>query len=409
MNLAEMLGYADIGQLSRIADVYHCDCNSHSKNDLIQSILRAISNKEGFKNVVSSMSWEEKRFLNSLLFDSQNAFSLEELIARVQLSRFDLEAQHGAVSSASSQPAASVKREGSVTSASGKRTRKARAEVQKQQPQTPREIISRFKQTGWLFNGFSGPSRYLFHIPDDLKTRFGDELARQLRSSLRYTGEPEGFRDEQGLLAEDLLALLHYTARQEPPLNAEGSMYKRNVQQLLDSLHIREELPARGAWRFGYGRRIKDYPNRLSLLYDYAYYNELLAEQGEKLVLTAKGQRWAEERILEEPTRIYRFWLRLYKGAVPNLLSLAGWVDRLADQWVTVASLRTALEPLIKPYYYDNPSAIFDERILRMMMHQGLLQIGEKQGEGMVIRMTRIGRAVVAGVYVAVHDRIELE
>ncbi len=89
MNLSEMLGYADIGQLSRIADVYRCECNSHSKNELIQSILRAISNKEGFKNQISSMTWEEKRFLNSLLFDSQNAFSLEELIARVQQSRFD--------------------------------------------------------------------------------------------------------------------------------------------------------------------------------------------------------------------------------------------------------------------------------------------------------------------------------
>lgn len=405
MNLAEMLGYADIGQLSRIADVYDCECNSHSKNDLIQSILRAIGNKEGFKNVVGSMSWEEKRFLNSLLFDSQNAFSLEELIARVQLSRFDVEAQNRSdfSVSVSAEPSPADDR------SKGKRTKKAKASKLKPEPQTPREMISRFKQTGWLFNGFSGPSRYLFHIPNDLKTRFGEELARQLRSSLRYTDEPEGFRDEQGLLADDLLALLQYIGRHEPALNAEGAMYKRLLQQLLESLHIREELPARGAWRFGYGRRIKDYPNRLSLLYDYAYYNELLSEQGEKLVLTVKGQQWLEERLLEEPTRLYRFWLRLYKGAVPNLLSLAGWVDRLANQWVTVESLRSALEPLIKPYYYDSASSIFDQRIVRMMMHLGLLRIGEKQGEGTVIRMTRIGHAVVAGVYVAVHDRIELE
>lgn len=34
MNFADMLGYADIAQLSRIADVYQCECNGHSKRML---------------------------------------------------------------------------------------------------------------------------------------------------------------------------------------------------------------------------------------------------------------------------------------------------------------------------------------------------------------------------------------
>ncbi|MBJ6363548.1 hypothetical protein ACFOQM_20195 [Paenibacillus sp. GCM10012307] len=399
MNLAEMLGYADIGQLTRIAEVYRCECNSHSKNELIQSILRAISNKEGFKNQIHSMTWEEKRFLNSLLFDSQNAFSLEELIARVQQSRFDTE----------QQAPKSVQDEEKRGKATVKKSRKSKQAGIRQEPASPRDLVVKFKQTGWLFNGLTGPGRYLFHVPGDLKERFGEELGRQLRSSLHYVDEPEGFRDEQGLAADDLLTLLQFTGKHEIALNAEGAMYKRMLQQLLDSLHIREEIPARGAWRFGYGRRIKDYPNRLSLLYDYAYYNGLLIEDEAVLKLTAKGQQWVADRRMEEPTLLYKFWLRLYKGAVPNLLSLASWIDKLGDRWVTVHSLEAVLEPFIKPYYYDTPQSIIEQRIIRMMMHVGLLRIGEKQGTGQVLRMTKIGHAVVAGVYVAGDDKIELE
>ncbi len=267
----------------------------------------------------------------------------------------------------------------------------------------------KFKQTGWLFNGFTGPGRYLFHVPGDLKERFGDELGRQLRSSLHYLEEPEGFRDEQGLMSDDLLTLLQFAGKHEIALNTEGVMYKRVLQQLLESLHIREEIPARGEWRFGYGRRIKDYPNRLSLLYDYAYYNQLLIEDGGRLLLTPKGEQWVVNRRLEEPTLLYKFWLRLYKGAIPNLLSLANWIDRLGDRWVTVHSLGEVLEPFIKPYYYDTPQSILEQRIFRMMMHLGLLRIGEKQGAGQVLRMTKIGHAVVAGVYIAGNDKIELE
>ncbi len=92
MNLSDMLGYADIQQLSRIADVYRCECNGHSKNDLIQSILSTVSRNDVFEAQISSMKLEDLRFLNSLLFEARNSFSLEDLLARVQQSRFGEEA-----------------------------------------------------------------------------------------------------------------------------------------------------------------------------------------------------------------------------------------------------------------------------------------------------------------------------
>ncbi|XEC92731.1 hypothetical protein AB6A23_15140 [Paenibacillus tarimensis] len=397
MNLAEMLGYADIGQLNRIAAAYSCTCDSHSKNELIQSILRAISSKEGFQKQISSMTMEDLRFLNSLLFDPHISYSLEELIARVQQSRFESPVE----------PPINLRQEGTAApAAAGKNSKKTKKPVT---DDSPRSTIAKFKHAGWLFNGLAGPNRYLFHVPGDLKQRFCGELAKQFEAKLLRIEEPDGFRDEQKLFADDILALLDYVYQNEINLNTEGSMYKRSVQQLVERFHVFEDMPAKGAWRFGYGRRIKDYPNRMSLIYDYCYYNNLIAENGERLCLTDAGNEYRSSRTRDEPTQHYRFWLRLYKGAIPNLLSLVNWIDRLADRWVTTETLSAALVPFIKPYYYDTSTSIFEQRVLGMMMHLGLLRIGEKREVGQVVRMTKVGHAVVAGVYVAEDDRIRLD
>ncbi|MDF2963535.1 MAG: hypothetical protein K0S39_5270 [Paenibacillus sp.] len=88
MNLADMLSYADIHDLSRIAVTYNCECNGHSKNELIQSILSTVTRRDVFERQVVELSIEDVRFLNSLIFDKRGSFSIEELIARVQQSRF---------------------------------------------------------------------------------------------------------------------------------------------------------------------------------------------------------------------------------------------------------------------------------------------------------------------------------
>lgn len=46
MNLADMLTYADIGQLTAIAGRYQCECKRNSKHDLIQSILITLGSRE---------------------------------------------------------------------------------------------------------------------------------------------------------------------------------------------------------------------------------------------------------------------------------------------------------------------------------------------------------------------------
>ncbi|MFS0722632.1 hypothetical protein [Paenibacillus sp. 1P07SE] len=370
MKLAEMLGYADIEQLNRIAEQYRLQCNSHSKNELIQTILSTISRREAVKQQLNELTIAERRFLGTLLFDTQYAYSLEELIARVQQGRFDQEQKSAAIADRKHQPP-------------GGKSRKTRSKkIDPPQPAGPRSTIVKFKEAGWLFNGFSGSSRYLLHVPTDLRDRFREQMALTMREQLQYIEEPDGFRDEQQLLAEDVLTLLRYIRQHEPAITAEGYMYKRSILQVLESMHILEEPPGRGAWRFGYGKRMKEYPNRMSLIYDYGYYDQLFKEESGRLVIAPSGTRMLEERMLPEPTELYRFWLRLYKGAIPNILTLANWIHVLADPWVTTASLASQLLPYIKPFYYDNASDVLETRILAMMMHMGLLRIGEHHRHG---------------------------
>lgn len=390
MNLSDMLGYADIQQLSRIADVYRCECNGHSKNDLIQSILSTVSRNDVFEAQISSMKLEDLRFLNSLLFEARNSYSLEDLIARVQQSRFGNEA---------------VKEE-TETPKKTKRTKK-NAEAPSN-PLSPREMIAKFKHQGWLFNGFSGPSRYLFQVPNDLKSRFRDTLAKRFAAELQYTDEPPVYRDEQMLMHDDVTQLLHYTYHNEVQLTSDGSMYKRFTQQMLDRFGVQEELPAKGEWRFGYGRHFNHYPNRFSFVYDYCYFSKYISENQSILTVTAAGEERMAARPPGEAEQLYRFWLKLYKGPVTHLLSLVHWINALAEQWVTVESLRSVLVPFIKPYYYDDAKTILEQRIMTMMVHLGMLRLGEHPLYGTVIRMTKAGRAIVAGVSLEEKEHISL-
>lgn len=368
MNLADMLSYADIHDLSRIAGTYHCECNGHSKNELIQSILSTLTRKEVFEQQLDMLSLEDIRFLNSLLFDQRGTFSLEELIARVQQSRFDGE--------------------------------------QANQDWNPRDMITRFKRQGWLFNGYSLQTKYLFQIPQDLKRKFIDTLTKQFQQKLVLTYEPSVYRDEQKLIIDDIWNFLQYLRAQEVLLTNENVMYKRSLQQILERLAVVEEMPAKTAWRFGYGRMFRDYPNRFSFIYDYCYFNDLISEHNQVLALTEQGQARLEGIKKEDPVQVYRFWLKLYKGPISNLQSLVHWINQLASSWVTVQSVEEAIGPLIRPFYYDTPQSIFEQRILQMMMHLGLLRLGEDQQTGRVIQMTKIGIRIIEGTYVDDEERI---
>ncbi|MDO7905049.1 hypothetical protein Q5741_01315 [Paenibacillus sp. JX-17] len=352
MNLAEMLTFADIGQLNRIAAHYQCDCKRNSKHELIQSILIALGQREFFEEQVRLLTLPQLRFLNQLLFDGRHFFSLEDLQA---VARHSMDEEQGKLTG------------------------------------TPRDMITLFTKSGWLFNGTAGSNRYLFQVPGDLKERLRYVLRERFRHQTAAADEPTVYREEHHLLAEDLQLMLQFVNNHEIPLNSEGMMYRRQQQMLMEHLHIQEPLIAKGGWRFGYGRSFKDYPDRLALLYDFAVHHKWLTERGGTLKLTEAARDEADRNPEEKMIQLFRFWLKLYKGAIPNLVSLVYWVGESSRSWVLTESLMDSVGILIKPFYYDKPHDILHKRLLHMMLHLGMVRIGELPGCGTAVQMTAWG------------------
>lgn len=351
MNLADMLTYADIGQLTAIAGRYQCECKRNSKHDLIQSILIMLGSRGFMESHIEECAPADLRFMNTLLFDERSYFSLEDLMAIARQASFDTpEGKGGGY----------------------------------------REMVTRFKSGGWLFNGASQQTRYSFQVPKDLKDRFRETMGIHIKARVLQSDEPALYRSEGELTTSDLILLLRYIKENEPELNQEGAMYKRHQQGVMNALHIPEEPLSKGGWRFGYGRACEHYPPRLALLYDYVRHRQWISEEGFRLKLTSSGNAVLDEGKWDSMIHLCSFWLKLYKGAIPNLPSLVYWISISAGNWVTVSSLVDAIGWLIKPFYYDDAASIIEQRILRMMLHLGMLKLGETS-EGLVVMMTPWG------------------
>ncbi|MFD2115944.1 hypothetical protein ACFSTH_04260 [Paenibacillus yanchengensis] len=371
-NLADMLVYADINQLHKMAQLYQCECNSNSKHELIQAIMTTIHSKDTLEKQIESMSLAELRFVNSLLFEINRSYSLEDLLAKAQQSNKVVP----------------------ITAETDK--------VKSQQQ--PRELISKLRHRGFLFNGHREQTKYLFHVPRDMQHSYQAMLKKKFAQQLTYTADPALYRDEQRLLQADITITLQFIKEQDVMLIADGSMYKRYLTALLEQLHIEEQLPTKVAWRFGYGRHFTHYPDRFSLLYDYCIAQKYIAEQVTgNLTLLAPGElRLLEDKEVQaaskwkaESMRLYVHWMKVYKKAIPNMPSLVTWIVQLADQWVTLDSLEAVLLPYLNDFYYEQSTDVFRKRIVKPMIHLGLLRYGEIEEAGTVIKTTSLCKTIV--------------
>jgi hypothetical protein len=347
MNLADFLCYADIRELSRIAESCGCDCDGHSKNELIQAILNTVMRREWMDRLAANLSTADLRLINSLLFEKKPGYSLEELTARAMQAMRD--------------------------------------EMEDGRPDG-RDLIASFRRRGWLFNGCSQKTRSLMQMPEDLKSALTAAIGRRFARALTRADAPNAYRDEHGLLQADVTAFLRFVRDNVVPLTADGVIYKRLLTQLLDGLSVKEEPLGRVGFRFGYGRKFRNYPDRFSFLYDYCCHAGLIAEEGGELALTDAGVRRLEAGGKEDLWQMVRFWLRLYRGPIPNVTALAYWTLYLTEDWVTAESLVHCLRPLVKPFYYDSPETVLEKRIIRMLMHLGLIRLGEHDAHGTVLK-----------------------
>ncbi len=171
MNFADLLTYADIDHLKRMASHYGCEQENHSKNGLITSLLYHLGGSSRLRGELDSLTPAQFRFLQLLCFDSRKLFSREDLLG------------------------------------------KGRAAVDEGE-ESPRDLWILGLRKGWIFPGVTGRNRMLFEVPEDLRQRYLRLFAEMYRGQ-EETCEPAVYRDEEGLLVEDLHSFLWFLARQE--------------------------------------------------------------------------------------------------------------------------------------------------------------------------------------------------
>lgn len=335
MNLSETLTYTDIRQLHKLAKDWNCECNVHSKNELIQSLFHQLTNKYQIHQEFIELSAEEKNFLFNLMYESRNEYSKEAVYAR------------------SRQVFKEEKQKGNY-----------------------RKMLERALEKGWLFR---------INIRQDEKFILPDEVRKQWRSL--FLKEIQGIREEEvqtGVLydgthhmVQDLERLLHLLGKQPVQIAKNGSMYRKQAVHLLALMHIQEELPS-DDWRFGYGRRFREYPDRFALLYDYAYYRKWIGEDLElaNVFITDLGQQLLLQGIQQDEAAkdLIAFWLLTYRKAIPNIENISRFISyQCQNKWIEEKALVQNLIPFTSSFYYDSSEDVLKKRIIAMMVYLGIL------------------------------------
>lgn len=341
VNLAEILVYTDIHQLHQIANHYGCECNPHSKNELITTLLSNLRHNSTIQSEFERLTSVEVHFLMQLLLDKRSVFSLEDLLAKASI---------------------------------------ALDHAQESRQEEGRKLVASSLRRGWVFPA-KGKTVGQYQIPQDLREPYLKAWLKGKMVAEENAGlAPSAYRDEGFAMCDDLYQLLRFLEREPVPLTAEGGMYKRYLAQLLRFLSVTEEPLPPQKWRFGYGLHFDLYPDRFSLLYDYCYYQRWLEESPGCLQLSEKGREQLRAAFGEQTQHeMIRFWLRLYKRAIPNLPMIVQVIPVMTTGgWVRQSVLEKHLLPWIKPFYYDEPVNILHNRILKMMVHLGLLKVGQQ-------------------------------
>lgn len=347
MNLSQCLLYRDIEELSTMADLYDCMCNRNSKLELVQSLHFHMFDKHYYRQFLSNLEEELLYFSTYLLFQPTRFFTINQLIAlgndlaeRLLLENF-----------------------------------------------SPRKWVAQLMKQGWLF---PNPTKYQTQlaIPSDLQRFLREQLSlfwlERIPININPKGLADGYIDEGDALLIDLLYFLKQIAKEPLPLTIDGYLYKNYQKKLFKQFQVAETVLGEQRYRFGYGRRFPNYPDRFSLIYDYCFANQYILEHEAYLNLTLLGEKFLQDYQPEQSAqlrqKLIQFWLKTYKHPLPNLPFIFTFISELINgRVINTIDLFTCISFWLNKYYFDDPKTIYRERILKMMLHLGLIKISLDQ------------------------------
>lgn len=349
MKLTDCVISADIQTLQRIAKRYELSCLLHSKHSLIQEILYTFRNRDFVER--EATKWRETwgSVFVRLCLDNRSVFSMEEI--------------HGVF----------------------------------QVEETSTRLDAALAD-GWLFPITQANGRPAYQIPEELSAAIQNALLDHfLEQTLNVVDDPLIYRDEEYAMVRDLEVFLEYVLHHDVQLTSDGAMYKRYQTQILSLIEVEEEV-LDGGWRFGYGRRCHDYPDRFALLYDFSFQHGLIEETATGYLRTTNETSiWRNLSLGQRQRQILQFYVSLYRRPIPRLPQIIQIIAGISPDWVEANSFYLALSELVNQFYYDEPINVWHTRIVKMLMHLGVVRVGEDEIGQKWFQMTVLGQQLVSG------------
>ncbi len=404
MRLAECLNQSDSVSLRRIAEHHGMDCPLYSKNALLQEILSRLCDPEYLnERYAAGASPLLMAALQEIALDGRDRYANEELIALLARAVQTVPTKDRAISRETGHATESgsvLRRRG------GARRRKERTDGKtaetggsEEGPQRPdalaQELLHILVREGVVYPTGSD-SRTVYVCPTDFWRRLHELASRKMKATVQSCARtPVVYRQDGHAIARDAAAFLLFTMRHDVRLTQEGVIFRRQQIQLLQLFEVAEEvLPQSIGWRFGFGRRFHDYPDRLALIYDHLCASGCVVETVDGWLRVDQETSDAYLQLPEEnrAQQLFRFWLRTYRHAIPNLRTIVARTAELTRHaWVYADSLAALWLDQIEPYYYETNEQILVARILGMLVHLGVLARGAAEDGAVAYRLSPDG------------------
>ncbi|KPV44867.1 helicase-associated domain-containing protein [Alicyclobacillus ferrooxydans] len=350
MNLAECLSNADIATLRSIADTYELTCSRHSKLALMQELLYLFRSKKFLRDELKR--WKEgnpEGFLR-LGLETRGLYSAEELTGMFRRSSSD------------------------------------------GRPGVDDGVIR-----GFIFPTTRESGRLQYCLPKEIHEVMQEETVQVFYAVMEQSDSgPLTYQEADYALQRDLDLFLQYLSRHDVQLTTGGSMYKRHLERILQIFEV-SETPLEGGWRFGYGRRFYDYPDRFALIYDYAYANHLIEEGRDGLLRTTdRAEEWQMQTQAARQKSLVQFYISSYRRPIPRLPQIVRMM-LLAPQnrWLASDSFLDTCGELVCEYYYDTRESVWRLRILNMLCYLGIIRLGEDENQKLWFQTTKLGQQLL--------------
>lgn len=317
MNLMDVLLFQNQAELVKLLRDTQSSYNEHSKREMIEVLYPLLLNKENLNERFQQLTTPAKRIVLTICYDDKLFLSREELygiVPRVDNLAF-------------------------------------------------LQLMKELTTSGFLFVYLN--KNYL--IPRQLKKELINCFQRNINeNSLILPANNQ--TNNQLYIVNDLFSFIDIITERALPLTKNGLLYKKDFQQIIKLFHRKEALPSE-QWRFGYGRRFSNYPDRFSLIYDYCFYRDWITEKDGNLAIGPKANELHDSRLTECMNGLVRYWLKLYRRPVPAIRLLYKiLIESLKEgEGLEQEFIIAELTPFVDEYYFDSKEDVIRKRFLNML------------------------------------------